>query len=165
MSTTSAPATPIPDQGSVSDSVTIDASTGGAPDLALVDLQIDHTWIGDLTVTLTAPSGEETVLIDRPGQSDLAPFGSDADEIDATILITDLFSDEDLNGTWTLTVSDAVQDDTGILEEWSLTLIDVDPVTEPGPDPELPVSPEPVFPGPSPIGFDPVDFTGLDLFA
>src|SRR5690606_27395636 len=35
----------------------------------LLELQIEHTWIGDLTVTLISPSGTETILHDRTGSS------------------------------------------------------------------------------------------------
>jgi subtilisin-like proprotein convertase family protein len=114
-----APAIAIPDNSAagVSDSLTI---TG---DLAVqrieLDLNITHTYIGDLTVVLTSPSGTQATMIARPGAGDSSFFGSSQDNINFTLSAT-TFLGESAAGTWTLTVSDTVAGDTGRFAGWTL---------------------------------------------
>src|SRR5690606_7777413 len=72
-----------------------------------LELQIEHTWIGDLTVTLISPSGTETVLHDRTGSS--------RDHIDRTYDIPDVVG-ERAAGIWRLRVVDYATRDFGILK-------------------------------------------------
>jgi subtilisin family serine protease/subtilisin-like proprotein convertase family protein len=59
----------IPASGTptVTSSLTISGATGNIIDLNVKDLNILHTWVGDLKVTLTSPGGTVLVLFDRPG--------------------------------------------------------------------------------------------------
>ena len=65
------PALAIPDNDPVGTSTTIivGTATGTITDLD-VDLEITHTWNGDLIVELTSPQGTTVRLIDRPGVPD-----------------------------------------------------------------------------------------------
>ncbi|HMM66675.1 MAG TPA: proprotein convertase P-domain-containing protein [Dokdonella sp.] len=118
-------------------------------DLTLTDLQvgvaIDHTWVGDLTVSLTSPGGTTVVLLDRPGVP-ASTFGCPDDNMnvvfsDAASVVPETtcngstpwlsgpvlpvaalsaFDGESTLGTWTLTVSDSAGGDTGGITNWSL---------------------------------------------
>jgi subtilisin-like proprotein convertase family protein len=116
----SAPALPITDNNTVSDLVTID--TVGTVSEVVVDVDITHTYQGDLVVSLTSPVGTEVVLHNRSGGS--------ADNIVGTYPTTltpaeDLgaFIGEDMIGDWTLTVSDNAGGDQGTLNSWCVTII------------------------------------------
>jgi len=87
-------------------------------DLA-VEVDITHTWIGDLRVALTNPAGKEVVLHARAGRS--------ADDIQRTYTVADEpalagFIGQVANGEWTLTISDHASRDVGKLNRWALTL-------------------------------------------
>ena len=67
---TSSPGAAIPDDtpdpGGLSDTITIGATSGTVTDV-VVDVQITHTWVGDLILTLAAPGGSpSTTLMVRP---------------------------------------------------------------------------------------------------
>ncbi len=104
------------------------------------NLAINHTWVGDLIVTLTSPAGTVVTLINRPGTPP-GTFGCSRNNID--VLLDDeaattaesqcsnpspaiagtqqpngslsAFDGETLEGTWTLTVTDNARFDTGSL--------------------------------------------------
>ncbi len=111
--------------GVVKDTITI--SDGLNIDHVVVTLNLDHTWIGDLTVTLTSPDGTESLLINRPGQWQFNPFGTGQDDIRFDLSTTQDWGETGV-GDWTLTVSDEARGDTGTLENWTLTLWG-DPIT------------------------------------
>ncbi|MGS0692112.1 S8 family serine peptidase [Shewanella sp. 30m-9] len=77
------------------------------------NVDISHTWSGDLAVTLTSPAGTEVVLHNREGGS--------ADDI---VKSWDLsaFNGEMATGTWTLSVDDNVGSDTGTLNSWGMII-------------------------------------------
>ncbi len=88
-----------------------------------VELDINHTFQGDLIVELTSPRGTTVRLHDRTG--------GDADDLiltydqDGGVLpdgpgSLDDFDTEPSTGLWTLTVSDNAGFDTGTLNSWSL---------------------------------------------
>jgi subtilisin-like proprotein convertase family protein len=78
-----------------------------------VDVDITHTYIGDLQVTLTSPGGKEAIL-KKFG------LGGGDDDIVETYDVKD-FNAEELAGTWTLKVVDQWGEDTGTLNSWSLS--------------------------------------------
>jgi subtilisin-like proprotein convertase family protein len=103
---------------------------------------LDHSWVGDLVVTLTSPQGTTVTLMNRPGN------GGDGnnfchttldDEGGASIQSIDAFGapysgtytpttplaafrGQNPNGTWTLRVADFVGDDTGSVRAFSLAI-------------------------------------------
>lgn len=122
---------------------------GTAADIKVVNLNINHTWTGDLFVTLTSPQGTEIVLMDRPGVPN-SGFGCNGDNVELTFddfaansaddlegTCGDLpaiagtfqpvdpltsFAGEPVAGTWTLSITDNADQDGGSLEGWGLEI-------------------------------------------
>ncbi|MFS8096680.1 S8 family serine peptidase [Lentzea alba] len=102
----------IPDNTTVTSSITFSGCTGTASASSKVEVHIKHTYRGDLVVDLVAPDGTAYSLSNRSGGS--------ADNIDQTFTVN--LSSETRNGTWVLRVRDAATIDTGTIDTWSLTL-------------------------------------------
>jgi len=113
-------------------------------------VQVSHSWVGDLRVTLShLETGTTVTLIDQPGVP-ASSFGCSASDIDAT-LADDAnfpaenecagaspaiggfllpaeplaaFNGEDIAGTWTLTVFDLSLGVSGTLDAWTLEVND-----------------------------------------
>ena len=115
------------DNATISSSVLV--SSGLNIDHVQVDLNIDHSWIGDLTVRLTSPDGTISTLIDRPGRGPGGGYGTSQDDIRFDLDSTQFLGEQGV-GTWTLSVSDAVSQDTGTLENWTLRLFGDDIVAD-----------------------------------
>ena len=84
-----------------------------------VDLDITHTFISDLVITLKAPSGKEITLHERSGGSAdnlLVTFSSN------NLVALNDFKGEAVNGDWVLTTKDLVARDTGKLNSWALEI-------------------------------------------
>lgn len=84
-----------------------------------VQVDIQHTYIGDLRVELRSPSGRSTVLHPR--------LGGSADNLvvtydSATPGILGEMIGQPMMGNWTLNVSDRARLDTGTLRRWSIQL-------------------------------------------
>jgi subtilisin-like proprotein convertase family protein len=84
-----------------------------------VTVDITHTFIGDLRISLRSPSGRTAVLHDRTG--------GDADNILRTYDAAAApslagFAGETAAGTWTLAVSDHAGRDVGKLNRWELRI-------------------------------------------
>ncbi len=102
----------IPDLSTVESTITVSGCAGNASATSTVPVNIVHTYIGDLIVTLVAPDGSTYVLHNRAGGS--------TDNISQTF--TANLSTEVKNGTWNLRVQDAASADTGYINSWTLTL-------------------------------------------
>ena len=82
----------------------------------LVSVDITHTYRGDLTIQLIAPSGEIATLADRAG-------GSADNFIVADLDVTSSFTPgSPASGPWKLFVSDTGIQDTGTINAFSLTI-------------------------------------------
>ncbi|WP_240643941.1 S8 family peptidase [Antribacter gilvus] len=101
----------ISDNTTINSPITI-AGCAGTKTSAVVDVDITHTYRGDLVVSLVAPDGTVYTLLNRNGGS--------ADNVDQAFTVT--LSNETANGTWNLRVQDAAGGDVGTLTNWSLTL-------------------------------------------
>lgn len=140
----------IPENGEPSITSTIEITTPGSiADLRVTDLNIEHSWVGDLVVTLTSPTGTEIILFDRPGvPSELFGCGGDNLELgfddfamntpqDLEASCADLpaisgvfqpidpfssFAGESAEGTWTLSITDNADQDGGNLISWALDI-------------------------------------------
>ena len=115
----SAPGQTIPDQdpAGIEDRITV-TGIDVFSDIS-VELDITHTWIGDLRVALTNPGGAEVVLHAQEGRS--------ADDIQRTYTVAEEpaladFIGQPANGEWLLAVSDHARRDVGKLNRWVLTL-------------------------------------------
>ncbi|MBD3162567.1 MAG: T9SS type A sorting domain-containing protein, partial [Candidatus Eisenbacteria bacterium] len=82
-----------------------------------VYVDITHTFIGDLRVSLTSPEGTSVTLHDRTGGSAHDILGWYPDDLDPAQSL-DAFIGEATNGTWRLRVSDHAGADVGTLNEW-----------------------------------------------
>ncbi|EFG09432.1 neutral zinc metalloprotease [Streptomyces clavuligerus] len=103
----------IPDNGAaVTSPVAVTGVAGNAPSNLAVDVDIVHTWRGDLQVDLVAPDG--TVYPLKP----LSP--SDSGD-DVREIFTVNASSEVANGTWGLRVQDRATADTGYINSVKLT--------------------------------------------
>ncbi|MFM9948440.1 MAG: proprotein convertase P-domain-containing protein [Saprospiraceae bacterium] len=122
--------------------------TGLITNIKVSNLLIEHTWVGDLKITLTSPAGTVVVLKDRP---DGAGVGCPQDDIlvtfddDAVLTASDLaqacntntiailgtfqpseplsaFIGEQMEGDWILTVYDLAELDYGEVYNWGLDI-------------------------------------------
>ncbi|MFE4259529.1 M4 family metallopeptidase [Streptomyces sp. NPDC056883] len=100
----------IADNATVESPVTVNR-TGNAPSTLKVDLNILHTYIGDLKVDLVAPDGTLYNLHNRTGGS--------ADNIIKSVTVN--ASSEVAQGVWKLRVNDNANLDTGKIDSWKLT--------------------------------------------
>ncbi|WP_417474856.1 M20/M25/M40 family metallo-hydrolase [Luteimonas mephitis] len=101
----------IGDYATVYSAVTVSGRGGKAPASAQVDVDIRHTYTGDLRVDLVAPDGSVYLLHNRSGGS--------SDNIIRAYTVD--LSAESLDGTWRLRVGDRGRGDTGTIDSWSIT--------------------------------------------
>ncbi len=87
-----------------------------------VTIDIDHPFLGDLGLLLTSPTGTDSWLLWRAGQSALSAYGSDQADINFTF-DTVLSMGESSLGRWDLTVFDLEAGDAGTLRSWTLNLV------------------------------------------
>jgi len=99
-----------------------------------VSMDIAHSWIGDLTLTLESPSGRKAVILreicgneDRinlifsnNGSGTIPCSPPVSQNIFAPTESFNIFTGEEINGTWKLIVADGVELDGGTLKNWSL---------------------------------------------
>lgn len=115
----SSPALEIPDANSAGVSNTINVPTDLTMSSVKVSVDITHTFIGDLRLTLTAPSGTAVVLHDRNG--------GNADNIQRTFDLNSTpalgaLAGKSAKGDWTLLVQDLAAADKGRLNRWELEI-------------------------------------------
>ncbi len=103
----------VPDNGAaVTSTVNVTGRTGNAPAALKVDVDIRHTWRGDLVVDLLAPDGTAYRLKNSSSNDS-------ADNVIATYTVN--ASSETANGAWKLRVQDVAAQDTGYINSWKLT--------------------------------------------
>ncbi|MFE3326992.1 S8 family serine peptidase [Streptomyces sp. NPDC059176] len=102
----------IPDNGGwVTSPISVSGISGNAPADLKIDVDIKHSYRGDLVIEIVAPSGASARLKDASDDSTanlVTTYTVDASGVAA-------------NGTWKLRVSDAYAEDTGYIDSWSLT--------------------------------------------
>jgi PKD repeat protein len=101
----------ISDNATVESPIAVSGRSGNAPSDAEVEVDIRHTYKGDLKVDLVAPDGSTYTIHNRSGGS--------ADNVIGTYTLN--LSSEALNGTWKLRVNDNANQDTGYINSWSIT--------------------------------------------
>jgi Zn-dependent metalloprotease len=103
----------IPDRGAaVTSAVSVTGITGNAPSTLRVDVNITHTFRGDLVVDLVAPDGTAYRLKN-------SSTTDSADNVVATYTVN--ASSEVANGSWKLRVQDVASQDTGRINSVKLT--------------------------------------------
>ncbi len=108
---------PIPDKNPDGISRELQVNESGSILRLDVEVDISHTWIGDLRVVLKSPTGVEAVLHDRSGKSrhDIKQtYSTTANEAMRSLLNTEI------QGNWRLSVVDTYSKDVGSLNAWSL---------------------------------------------
>lgn len=115
----STPALAIPDNNPAGVRDTIMVAETGTLTSIRVSVEITHTYIGDLQVTLLAPSGKSAVLHARSGAG--------TDNLSKTYDATTTpalrgLAGEPVQGGWTLAVQDLAAVDNGQLVKWELEL-------------------------------------------
>lgn len=109
----------IPDNRAAGVNSVITIAESGTVSQIKVKLEIKHTFIGDLRVTLTSPANRIAVLH--------AQLGGAADDLVATFdsavagVLADMIG-QPFKGNWVLNVSDRAKQDRGSLQKWSLDL-------------------------------------------
>ena len=127
----------IPASGTPTVTSTLMVSTAGSiTDLNVSTLQITHSWIGDLSVSLVSPAGTTVQLVNQICGSDsdmdlvfddespnlygdipCPPVGGGSYQPQNALSAFDM---EDMNGTWTLQVVDHADQDGGTLDNWGI---------------------------------------------
>ncbi len=116
---------------------TLNVSTFGTiDDLNVTDLVGTHSWINDLTIELTSPTGTTAILFSgicddednfdvnfddeaAAGALPCPPVGGNSYQPQDAL---SAFDGEQMNGTWTLTITDGANQDGGTLTGWSLDI-------------------------------------------
>ena len=94
----------IPDDNDNGVALRFEEAQEGLVDRVVIWLDVDHPFEGDIEIRLTAPDGNEKVLLSSMHQ---------AERIIPDPISTTLFRGYDARGVWTVNVADVVQGDTG----------------------------------------------------
>ncbi|GAA4031830.1 zinc-dependent metalloprotease family protein [Flavobacterium cheonhonense] len=113
------------------------ASTNTISDVN-VTVNISHTWVNDMTITLISPTGTQVQLVAQPCVSDsLLNINATFDDSGTALVCQtnpaisgtiqpfqslSAFNGQNMNGTWTLRVLDSFNQDGGTINSWSLRL-------------------------------------------
>lgn len=92
-------------------SSSIDVNDSGSNAVVSIDVDITHTYSGDLLLTLVSPSGAEQVLRSYTGYEE--------NDVKESYDVTGFASNE-RNGSWTLKVYDNGIEDTGTINAWTI---------------------------------------------
>jgi subtilisin-like proprotein convertase family protein len=133
----------IPDDDAAGVASTINVGTPGRiRDVDVRVTELDHKWVGDIRIDLTAPDGTTVRLVEHPGGPDNSGNGLGFvdtwfdDEAPTTISTgapytgrfrpqndqLSRFDGKQQQGTWTLRVRDLFQGDQGTLDEWRIDI-------------------------------------------
>lgn len=108
----------IPDNDPEGISSSIIIEENGKIENISVSIDITHTYIGDLAVSLKSPGGEQVILHDREGGYQ--------DDIQTTCTPENsrlyVLENEEIAGTWNLMVRDLQGRDTGRLNRWGMEI-------------------------------------------
>lgn len=103
----------IPDNDTTGITSAINVAAEGSVKSLSVTVDITHSWSGDVSILVMAPSGEFAVLRESNTNS--------GDDIKETFT-TNVLNNEDVNGEWLLMVDDGSKFDTGTLNGWSMNV-------------------------------------------
>ncbi len=143
----------IPDNGGAGNPgcSTVTINSGDPITSVALDVDITHTWIGDLEITLTSPAGTTVTLAGTSGCSgndltvtfddaatntaaDFAGTCNNAPAVSGAYQPVDAlaaFAGETAGGVWTLCVSDNAGQDVGTIDNFGLTVNTEVPCTDP----------------------------------
>lgn len=128
----------IPTTANVTVNSTLNVASTNVISDVNVTMNISHTWVNDMTITLISPTGTQVQLVAQPCTSDsLSNINATFDdsgiplvcEINPAISGTvqpvqslTAFNGQTMNGLWTLRVLDSFNQDGGAINSWSLRL-------------------------------------------
>ncbi|WP_433269487.1 proprotein convertase P-domain-containing protein [Actinosynnema sp. CS-041913] len=101
---------PVNDLATVESPITVAEVAGNAPSALRVEVDIRHTYRGDVRLHLVGPNGTTYLLKETSNDS--------GDDIKATYTVD--AAAQAANGVWKLRVHDAYQSDTGTLNSWAI---------------------------------------------
>jgi serine protease len=101
----------IPDNNTTGITSPITVTRTGDSGTVTVNVDIKHTYSGDLTVSLVSPTGQTAVLQSKTGGS--------ADNVIKTF--TASMTGVESSGVWKLKAVDSASQDTGYIDAWTLT--------------------------------------------
>lgn len=135
----------IPDNNPTGVTSTLNFAPAGTIDRVIVGVALEHTYVGDLELEVTSPSGTVVTLLSRPGgtncnNDDMEVLFSD----DATVDLNShcsgstpwfhglgrpleslaAFANEPASGNWKLRVIDHAGQDTGRITRWGVRVFD-----------------------------------------
>lgn len=110
----------IPDNDPVGITRNLPLPTGKTIQDIAVAVDINHSWIGDLLVSLTTPGNTQIVLHEGKGEriENLVQTWRSQDRLDLRAL-----RGKDAGGIWQLKVADRVSQDEGKLNRWSIEIV------------------------------------------
>lgn len=116
-----APGLAIPDNvaAGVTSTLNVVGSGGTVTSNFNVNVDITHTWIGDLRVTLKSPAGTSVILHNRTGSSADNIIGNYPLTLTPAQSLASLVG-QSLDGTWSLVISDNASQDVGTLNSWGI---------------------------------------------
>ncbi len=133
---TNTTSTPLLDTNTVTSTINVAGLTASIFDVN-VKVNLNHTWLSDLRVTLISPSGAQVILANQIGGSS-DNFVNTVFDDEASVAIASGvapftgsfrpsqpltgFDNLSGNGTWTLQIEDLASGDTGTLLNWELTI-------------------------------------------
>jgi len=119
----STPALAIPDNNptGVSDVINVSLGLGASVTAIEVFVDITHTYQGDLIVDLGSPTGTTVRLHNRSGSGADNIYGWYPTELAPAEALSG-FAGVDLDGDWTLSISDNAGADIGTLNEWCMNI-------------------------------------------
>jgi subtilisin-like proprotein convertase family protein len=112
---TSNMAVPDADENGATSVITI--AEAGTIDQLVLDLNIEHTYAGDLMVTLTH-AGTTVNVFDGDQTDD--PSG---DDVNLSDKLLEEFAGADMKGDWELKIVDRAKYDEGTLTNWKLSVV------------------------------------------
>ena len=101
----------LPDRGTVNSSILVSGRSGNAATATQVGVNITHPRRGELRILLIAPDGTN-YLLKAANSADTAANVVETYTVNA--------SNEALNGTWKLRVTDQTTGQSGTLNSWTL---------------------------------------------
>lgn len=139
-SSTNVPVT-IPTSANVTVNSTLTVPTTGILSDVNISVNISHSWVNDVTLTLISPSGTQVQLVAQPcTYASLLNIVATFDDSGSPIVCgvnpaisgtvvplqsLSAFNGQQMNGIWTLRVLDSVQGDGGAINSWSLNICNI----------------------------------------
>ncbi len=114
-----APGTHIPDNNPAGIERSLSTNASGSVGSVELSVDITHTWIGDLRISVRSPAGTEVILLNR--------IGGGADNVVETYTVSNTpalsnLVGETISGNWQLRISDHAGRDVGKLNTWRIVI-------------------------------------------